>query len=402
MNLKLTKRLVEALEPGTGDYFIWDTEILGFGVRIYPPGSRGYLLQIRFRGRSRRFRIGLHGTPWTTETSRREALRRLGLTAAGIDPEEEKLKPLSSMTVGALMDQYFDEGCRTKKPRTIKEEKSLSKRHIKPNLGRRNVAGPKKHDIEVFMAKVAKPDCMIDEKIGPRARAIVRGGKGAANRSKNLLSSALSLAVEIGLRPDNPAFGVKRFKVPPRERFLSAEEFKRLGQALTEAEAEGVNRYPIAAIRVLILSGARMSEILDLQRSWVDFQAGGVRLPDSKTGARFLVLGRPALDIIKNVLTLHDRIFVFPDRTGTKPYAGVKKIWRDIRKRADLQDVRLHDLRHSFASVGVLGGASLFMVGKILGHSDAATTQRYAHLADSPVKAAADEISEVVSRALEI
>lgn len=247
------------------------------------------------------------------------------------------------------------------------------------------------------MRDVAAGKTRIDEKLGHRSRAIVTGGKGAANRTRDLLSSALSFAVRHGYRKDNPALGVRNYKMPPRERFLSPEEYRRIGKALDEGAKNGTNPYAVAAIRVLMLSGARTSEIVTLKRSWIDERIGGARLPDSKTGARFLILPVQALAIIRQLLDIHDSEFVFPSRDGGKPYAGLKKVWRQVRERARLNDVRLHDLRHSYASMAVMGGASLFVVGKVLGHSDPATTKRYAHIARDPIKLAAAEIATEIS-----
>ncbi len=295
------------------------------------------------------------------------------------------------------MDRYFEEGCRSKKQSTIKIELSFSKRHIKPLLGSKSVSKLRSTDIERYMQDVAAGKTRVDEKLGHRSRAIVTGGKGVANRSRDLLSSALSFAVRQGYRTDNPALGVRNYKMPPRERFLTPEEYQRLGQTFDNAVRDGVNPYAIAALRVLTLSGARSGEIISLQRRWIDEQVGGARLPDSKTGARFLILPAPAIAIIRDVLDMHDNNFVFPGRSGTKPYGGLKKVWLQMREQAGLDDVRLHDLRHSYASIAVAGGASLFIVGKVLGHNDPATTKRYAHIARSPIKIAADEISLEIS-----
>lgn len=391
---KLTLRSVEGLKSAEKDYFVWDSDIAGFGIKLNRGGNKTYIVQARISGRSKRFTIGSHGSPWTPEMARKKALAILGSVSQGVDPSPQKDQEI---TISQLMDKYFDEGCRSKKLRTMKDELSFSRRHIKPLLGSKKVRMITRTDVERYMQDVADGKTRVNEKLGHRARAIVTGGKGAANRSRDLLSSALSFAVRQGYRADNPAFGVRHYKMPPRERFLTSEEYQRLGHAFTEALNNGANPYAIAALKVLALSGARTGEIISLERRWVDEQIGGARLPDSKTGARFLILPAPAIALIKEVVDMHDFKFVFPSRDGTKPYGGLKKVWRKIRKKASLDDVRMHDLRHSYASIGVAGGTSLFIVGKVLGHNDPATTKRYAHIAHGPIKSAADEISLEIS-----
>ncbi len=395
--MRLTKRTVEAARTPENVIVLWDSELKGFGLKITPKGARIYVVQKRCHGRLRRFTIGRHGSPWTAELARTEALKIVNTIAQGDSPNAQRSGPEREVTVSQLMVIYFELGCRNKKPRTIKNEKSFAERHIKPLLGATFVAALTKFDIEKFMQDVAAGKTRIDIKTGPRARAIVRGGKGVANRTRDLLSSALSFAVTKGYRADNPALGVKNYKLPPRERFLSASEFGRLGQALDEAELMGVNPYAIAILRVLALSGARMGEINNLERVSIDFDASGARLKDSKTGARFLPLGQPALKIIQSTMTHHDSQYVFPDRTRSKPYGGLKKVWQKIRADAGLDDVRLHDLRHSFASTAVARGESLFLIGKVLGHSDPATTKRYTHLNDDPVRLAANETANAIA-----
>ena len=392
---RITKRLVDAETPGEHVRVIWDLELKGFGLKVTPVGSKIYVVQKRVQGRLRRFTIGRHGSPWTAETARSKALLILAAAVDGQDIMSGARK--SSVTVAGLMDLYFAEGCRNKKPTTVKNETSFSERHIKPLLGQKKVSAIHAMDIERFMIDVAGGKTRKREKLGPRALSIVKGGKGVANRSRDLLSSALTFAVKKGYRTDNPAIGVKNYKLPPRERFLSKDEFGRLGRALKEAQSSEMNPHAIAAVRVIALSGARCGEIIGLKRDWLDFQASGARLPDSKTGARFLFLGVTAMDVIRLHLQTHESAFVFPATDGSQPFAGLKKIWRQIRKRADLEDVRLHDLRHSYASVGVSNGTSLYVVGKLLGHADADSTKRYAHLADDPLRRAADSISEDIA-----
>jgi integrase len=202
-----------------------------------------------------------------------------------------------------------------------------------------------------------------------------------------------SYAVEKGLRPDNPVRGVARYKDHASRRYLSPSELAKLGRALTVAERDGENPVAIAAIRLLILTGCRKSEILAARWDWLDLERGYMHLPDSKTGAKLVPLGAPALAVIASLPRVAGNPNLLPGEKEGGHYVGLPKAWERIRARAGLDDVRLHDLRHAFASVGASGGDSLLVIGALLGHRDAKTTQRYAHLQADPVKAAADRIS---------
>ena len=249
------------------------------------------------------------------------------------------------------------------------------------------------------MRDVAAGKTAVDEKTGYRGRAIVTGGRGAATETVVLLSSMLTFAAKRRLRPDNPALGVQLFKRGRRERFLSPAELGKLGETLGEMEAEGANGTALAALRLLMLTGCRKSEILTLRWEWIDFERACLRLPDTKTGARVIPLGAPALQILADLPRAG--AFVLPAERGADGhFVGLQKFWTRARTGAGLPDVRLHDFRHSFASVGVASGDSLYIVGKLLGHAKAETSQRYAHLADDPLRAAADRIAGAIASAM--
>ena len=247
---------------------------------------------------------------------------------------------------------------------------------------------------------VAVGKTAADVKTGRYGRAIVTGGKGTANKAVSLLGAIFSFAVDQGIRPDNPAHGVKFYPSKMHERFLSPAELTRLGQALTEAENNGTNPLAIAAIRLLLLTGARRGEILSLRWEYVDFDRAYLRLADSKTGQKLIPLGAPALSVLKELPRVSGNPHVLPGSREGQPLVNIAKVWRAVRKAAELDDVRLHDLRHSFASVGAASGDSLLVIGKVLGHSDTATTARYAHLADDPLQTAADRISKTIAAAM--
>jgi len=261
----------------------------------------------------------------------------------------------------------------------------------------------KRADIERFMTDVANGKTATIKKTGPRGKSVVRGGKGTASRTLGLLGAIFAFAVLREIRPDNPVRGVKRFRGRSCDRFLSETELSRLGQLLSEAENEGTNRYAIAAIRLLALTGCRKNEILALQWSWVDLERGVLRLPDSKTGEKTVYLGTAAINVLKRIGRKEGCPFVFPSDRGDGHFIALQGIWSDLRAKADLADVRLHDLRHSFASFAAAEGTSLLIIGKLLGHRHAATTSRYAHLADDPLRRAADMVSrQIAGRLMEL
>jgi integrase len=225
-----------------------------------------------------------------------------------------------------------------------------------------------------------------------------------ANRVVALISKLFNLAEAWGLRPDhtNPARHVERFPEKPRERFLSARELARLGEVLREGE-EKETEHPsmVLGIRLLILTGCRRSEIFRLKWDEVDLATGRLRLADSKTGAKTVPLGPPAIRLLAKATRVRGNPYVCWGDTDEGPFIGIDKAWRRIRSAAGVEDLRIHDLRHSFASVAVAGGESLVIIGKVLGHKQTSTTDRYAHLSDDPLRAAAGRISQSVARFLE-
>lgn len=403
---KLTKRIVDALRPQDGrDVFLWDSgdgALKGFGIRMKPSGSAAWLVQYRnAEGRTRRLVLG-HISELAPEEARRLAGEKLRDVRHGSDPSAERHAARKTMTVAELCDLYLKEGIATKKASTIATDRGRIERHLKPLLGRRAAAGITRADVERFRDDLAAGASKADVKTKARGRAIVEGGKGTATRTVGLLGGIFTFAVTRGVRPDNPVRGVPRFRDRRMERFLSADEMGRLGAALVEAEADPTfPRYAVAAIRLLIFTGARRGEILSARWTYVDLERGALLLPDSKTGAKVIPLGAPARELLANLPRVKGSPWVLPAGRGDGHLVGLAKPWRAICKAAKLDGLRLHDLRHSFASVGAAGGDSLLIVGKLLGHADAKTTSRYAHLADDPLKAAADRISERIAAAMD-
>ena len=401
--LKLSKRAVDTAKADR-DTFYWDSVLTGFGLKVTATGRKVYVCQYRVgggrRGLSRRYTIGVHGSPWTLDQARSEAKRVLGLAASGNDPATLKQVERAALTVGELCDLYLVEGCATKKASTIATDRGRIERHIKPLLGRTRVVDISRADIERFLRDVAEGRTKADVRTRPRGRAIVDGGRGTATRTVGLLGGIFSFAVARGIRADNPIRGVKRFPDRKSERFLSPAELAKLGEALSSMESEGTNKMALSIIRLLALTGARKSEITNLKWGEVDLEHARLRLNDSKSGQKSVPLGAPAVQILSALERLKDSKFVFSSVSGRQAFQGVDKVWREARRRAGFPQLRLHDLRHSYASMGLAAGDALPVIGALLGHSDVKTTARYAHLADDPVKAAANRISGFIATAM--
>lgn len=389
---KISKRLVDQTKSGEKDVFVWDDELKGFGLKVTPRGRKVYLVQARLAGRLRRWTIGPHGR-WTPDKARSKALRMLALVEEGQDPERENLDG-ERITVSSWMTTYFDEGCRDKAESTIAVEHGLNERHIKPLLGKRTLASIDRSDAEKFLNDIATGKTAGTFKTEKkRGRARVTGGKGTANRTLALLSSALAFAVDRGALRENPCSRVRPYALKARERYLSDKELASLGDAMRKEEAAGANSSAIAALRLLVLTGCRKSEILGLKWREIDWQRKCLRLEETKTGGSVISIGEPALDLLRNLPRDEESEYVFPASRGEGHLVGLPKVWRGVRKRAKLEGVRLHDLRHSYASFGAGKGVSLLILGKLLGHRQQSTTQRYSHLADDPLQQAAGDIS---------
>jgi integrase len=395
---KLTQRVVETARADQVDLFIWDTGVKGFGVRIQPGGTRTFLVQYRVGRQTRRYKIGLYGSPWTVEMARAKALSVLGKVADGEDPQAEKFAARRAMSVAELCDLYLREGMATCKESSIASARGDIENHIKPLLGAKAAAAVTREDVDKLLLAVAEGKTAKRLRTKTRGLSRVRGGKGAANAAVVTLSATFAFGQSRGVRPDNPAWRVRRFRERRLARFLSPAELGRLGEAIAAAEALGVeNRYALAAIRLLILTGCRRNEILTAKRAYVDAYHRCLRLPDSKTGEKVVHLGAAALKVIQDLEPVEGNPYLLPGPGGEGRLVNLQKPWDRIRTAAGLPNVRLHDLRHSFASLGVAKGASLYVVGALLGHRSPKTTARYAHLADHPVKAAADLLAQEIA-----
>lgn len=388
MRGKISKRSVDALEATDGkEATLWDVELRGFGVRARRGGGKTYVLRYRpgGGGRSsplRTLTIGGHGSPWTPDQARDEAKRLLGLIQGGADPAADRSSRRDAPTIAQLADRFLAEHMEAKrKASTTAEYRRLLEKRILPALGAKKTTDITRQDIARF-------------------HHANRGEPYQANRCLSVLSKMMNLAERWGLRPDgsNPCRHVEKFAEQKRERMLSGEELGRLGGALASYDR---SPYAPAAVKLLVFTGARLSEVLGLRWEWVDFEHGEARLPDSKTGAKTLHLPPPAMAVLADLPRLDGNPFVIAGSVAGESLVNLQRPWRQIREAAGLDDVRLHDLRHAFASVAANSGMGLPIIGKMLGHTQAATTQRYAHLASDPVKAAAATVAGKISDAMD-
>ena len=418
---KLNSGMVDRLEARARDYVMWCGGLRGFGVRVRPSGRKSFIVQYDYKGRSRKVTVGTFPT-LTVDQARKKATELLAKVQLG---EDVAAKPVSeeSPTVAELCDEYLKRGCGHKKATTKVTDKGCIERHIKPLLGHRRVKDLKRRHIEDFFSAVAAGETAMNKVIDGK-RIIVKGGEGAARRTVRLFGGILTYAIGREYISENPRRGVKIGKDNANERYLYGDELRRLGDALREAETAGlpwqfnegaktkhrpknadtlrevIDPYAIAAVRLLLLTGCRLGEILTLEWSQVDLERGFLRLPDSKTGKKNVILGAPALKLLADIPRVRDNPYVIVGETKGKPRSDLKRPWRRVTSHAGLQGLRLHDLRHSFASMGAASGMGLPIVGKLLGHASPSTTARYAHLADDPLRRASDSIANSINAAM--
>lgn len=438
---KLTKRTVESIAPGKKDKKVWDAEIPGFGVKVTPKGRRVYVLQYWAPsqvGVRRTYTLGVHGSPvkrvrngveetrsLTTELARELAREARADVQRGQDPAGAKgaaRLATKTLTLSVLSARYLKECESNVEPSTHREYRNIFTAQLIPELGRMVVATISYNHISALHQKL-------------KATPV------HANRVVAVLSAFLTWCMTNSFRPLelNPCTKIKKFKEHSRERYLTPEEFARVGAAFATAESVGLPKAPeyveyekrrklkkpvkpenqkhrtkasliprvadpfgVAAIRLLLLTGWRSTEVFSLQWKIVDLNAGVVGLPDTKTGKSNRSIGHDAIELLRGLARIEGSPYVFPSQRAKwqKPIKSLQRLWYAVRAAAKLPGVRLHDLRHSFASVSVQKGESLFITGKLLGHRHAATTERYAHLSRPVEKRAADEVSRIIAVAL--
>lgn len=407
---RITKRSVDALKCPTGKdrAFLWDDALAGFGVAAFPTGRKVYVAQYRQHGRSRRATIGEHGR-LTPDEARSQAKVILGAVETGADPIAERQAMREERTFAHVAVDFMHAHVAAKrKGRTEETYEGLLRLHLLPALGSKRIKDIRRADVARLHSRMAsKP--------------------GRANRALSLVSAIWNWAArrdEVSLA-DNPAQGVERYPESRKERFLTSDELSRLGDALRLAETEGLswqvneagpkakhlakpeNRrakldpFAVAAIRLLILTGARLREILDAKWAQVDLERGVIFLADSKTGKKPIYLSAAAQSVLASLPRIAGNPHIIAGAKEGAPRADLKKPWAAVCRAAGLEGVRLHDLRHSFASFGAGASLGLPIIGKLLGHTQAATTARYAHLDADPLRRAVDTIGATIAAAMD-
>jgi integrase len=407
MRAKVTRRTLDAAKGVAQvqrlvETWVWDTQVRGFYARFRMGDRSGWRYFVKYHtapGRGRHHAVGEDGesippesaerlglTPgaaWSPETARKEAERIRGLVRNGLDPDAGREIPTLLSFAERFMREHMSEPLR--KAQTVASYRRLLDRHLLPALGDYRLDRLDRAAVQRFAQEHKKTPI-------------------AANRSLAVLSSIYNRAVAWGVvdASINPARGIPRFRENRRERFLSADELARLGAALRELETAGeVSLFGLAAIRVLLFTGARPSEITGLRWEQVDLERGVLSLPDSKTGKKVIYLNPPARKVLVSLPRLEGDPRVFPSRQRRAARPDLDSAWRAVRERAKLDGVRLYDAsRHSFASIAVAGGASLYLVGGLLGHAKPQTTQRYAHLSADPLRAVNDAVGERIAAAM--
>jgi len=427
---RVTQKSVEALNcpAGKDRVFLWDEHLSGFGVTAMPSGAKIYVVQYRQAGRSRRMKLGVHGR-LTPDEARSMAKEVLGDIERGKDPIEERKAKRAEQPFRELADGYMWLHVGVKcKPKTQEEYERLLRLHILPALGSKRASQISRADVARLHAKMSKTPA-------------------AANRCVALIDSIWNFSVDTGeISPlPTPTKDLELYLEENRDRYLTMEEMGRLGQAMHLAETIGlpwiadekgpkakhlakpkkrltiVDPYAVAAIRLLILTGARLREILYARWEWVDWGRGILFLPDSKRGKKPVYLSGAALEILREIPRLEGNSHIFPGKHPGTHRSDLKRPWTAIRRHAGLEAddamdevkeakskavsqgrpaVRIHDLRHSFASVGVGSSMGLPIIGRLLGHRQIRSTNRYAHLDTDPIHRSADLIGSQITTAL--
>lgn len=402
--MNLTKRTLDALASRAERYFVWDDTISGFGVRVEASGRKTFVCRYRQSGQRRQYTLGRYGVI-TPEEARAHARRVLAASTLGKDPAKTRQDERVAVRFADLVVRFLEGHGSKLKPRTLIDYESALRSHIVPAIGhlRAEAIGP--IDLNRIHVKLA-------------------ASPHRANRVMAYVGSVYSWAGRNGFVPKgyNPASDVNRFREAGRERYLSGEELERLGLVLRQAETEGLPfkrsagnaklkqrrkpedpsvpypKHVIAAVRLLLFTGCRLREILNLRWKDVDLERGALLLSDSKTGRRAVLLNGAAVAVLSSLEHLGS--CVVPGTDPNKPRHDLKRPWDHIRAAAGLEDVRLHDLRHTHASIGAGSGFGLPVLGRLLGHASPMTTQRYAHLADDPLRRASEAIGDHLVRAL--
>ncbi len=383
---KLTKRVVDAIEPGDKDVWKWDDELRGFGMRVKPSGVKSYMIQYRNKyGATRRSTIGRHGV-LSPDQARNQARQLLAGVGRGEDPSARQKADRSAPTMDDLLDRYLEEHVREhNRPTTILEVERLVRRRIRPALRHMKASAVSRQDVMKFHGSM---------KNTPRQ----------ANFVLSILSKLFNLAEAWEIRPDgsNPCRHVQRYKENKRERFLSDAELASIHHVMkTMEERQTIPSVVLNAIRLLALTGCRLGEIRQLRWEDVDIDQSFLLLPDTKTGPRVHVVGVHSIALLSALPRIEGSPWVF---CGTDPAAPLRKerlekAWQKIRAVAGIEDIRLHDLRHTVGTYAGQTGANSYLIRDKLGHKTAAMTDRYVNRNASPLRGLSNEVEDRIAAA---
>jgi integrase len=379
---KLSKTVVERIKAADQDVVVWDNTLPGFGVRVKPSGVRSYIIQYRNRNTStsRRLTIGQHGPLLTLDQAKKQARAMLADAMRGEDPVEIRKTARRAPSIADLAVDYLERHAVPKKrPKSVRDDRAMLDNIILPKLGAKKVDAIGRRDVEAIQ-------------VGMKDRPY------QANRVLSLLSKMFNLAIEWKWRPDNPAKGLERYQEQKRERWLSDEELRHLCAVLDEHP----NTRAANAVRLQLLTGARLGEVLTSRKEDFDLHRGIWTKPSHQTKQKrteHLPLSAQALILVTLIIETSDAgsPFLFPGNKPGQPLREIKKFWSVVLREAGIVNYRRHDNRHTYASHLVSSGLSLEIVGRLLGHTTATTTKRYAHLADDPLRAATDQFGSKIA-----
>jgi integrase len=403
---KLTEKLVKDAIPAEGrDYQIFDTELRGFAVCIYRSGGRAFTIDYRHAGRQRRMTFG-RWPEWSVTAARVRAKELRRDIDAGYDPLAERDELREQPRIRDLIDRYLEEhACKLAKT-NASDQRSMLEKLVAPHWANKLVIEITKSDVDKLLTKVAEGRARPHKaKPNNRARKL-QGAKPTpirANRLGEVLRKAFNLAIEWGWRDDNPANGFYRRVESPRERFLTKTEIDRLAAALDKAE----DQRAAGIIRICMLTGARVGEVRQSRFEQFNLDLMIWTKPAATTKQRKMHRVPISEDVAaivrqRKLIVPDTSPWLFPGDVPGQPVIEIRRFWKNIQREAQIEDVRIHDLRHTFASLLVSGGASLEMIGKLLGHTQMQTTQRYAHLLDAPLREGVNAVAGVFRPKLKV
>ena len=366
----LTDARIGALAPRKTSYDLRDRKLRGFGLRVTPSGRKRFFVHCQHRGERVWKIVGDFGEIDVVDARTRAA----GMLAAIRRGEAVPLRPEDAL-FEAVAKTVFQQYERVWKPRTLKVNRGYLQNQILPHFAGRQVAEIDRREVRNWFASLAATPA-------------------AADRSMPILSVIMREAEAMGLRPEgsNPCRNIRRYRRKGRERFLSDDEIRGLSAVLSAHADECPGQ--VAAIRLLLLTGCRKTEVLTLR--WSDYREGKLFLRDSKSGPRTVWLSRPARAILDGIERTNR--WVFPSPLAGRPRCGdwLDGFWWDIRAEADIPDIRIHDLRHTHASIALRQGETVLAIGRLLGHADPETTLKYTHPADAMAREAAETLGDLL------